>query len=124
MPNGSVDAETEKACRPQIVDDDFVRHLLRHAQREGDQESRPGRQLGNGVADRLNRVRLHLASTLRAVGAADARAEQSQVVVDLGRGAHRRSRGLGGFLLLDRYRWGEPFHRVDVWLLRSLEELL
>ena len=58
-----------------------------------------------------------------AVGLADPRPEQAQVVVDLGDGADRRARVARGRLLVDRDRRREPLDRVDVGLLHLAQEL-
>ena len=59
----------------------------------------------------------------RAMRPPDPGVEQSQVVVDLGHGAHGRARVARGRLLVDRDRGREPVDRVDVGLLHHLEEL-
>ena len=59
------------------------------------------------------------AAVVGAVGHADARPEQPQVVVDLGDGADRRARVVPGGLLLDRDGRREALDRVDVGLLHQ-----
>src|SRR5439155_1182142 len=54
---------------------------------------------------------------------ADARVEQTEIVVDLGDGADGRARVAGGRLLVDRDRRTEPVDVVDVGLLHHLQEL-
>ncbi len=54
---------------------------------------------------------------------ADAREQQSQVVVDLGDGADRRARIARGGFLLDRDRRRQPLDGIDVRLFHLLEEL-
>ena len=81
------------------------------------------RQREHRVDDGLHGVRAHLAAAQRAERVADARPEQPQVVVDLGRRADGRARRLGRVLLLDRDGGREPVDRVDVGLLHALEEL-
>ncbi len=60
---------------------------------------------------------------VRAAGRADPRIEQTQVVVDLGDGAHGGARVVRGRFLLDRDRRGEPLNGVDVGLFHHREEL-
>ena len=60
---------------------------------------------------------------LGAVGVADAREEQAQVVVDLGHRADGGARVVRGRLLLDRDRGRQPLDQVDVRLLHELQEL-
>ena len=64
-----------------------------------------------------------LAAALRAVGHADARVEQAQVVVDLGDGADGRARVAAGAALVDGDGRAEPLDLVDVRLLHQAEEL-
>ncbi len=54
---------------------------------------------------------------------ADAREEQSQVVVDLGDGADRRARVARGRLLVDGDGRGQTLDEVDVRLVHLAEEL-
>ena len=62
------------------------------------------RQLQDPVDDGLRRLARDRAAALGAVRLADAREEQTQVVVDLGDGADRRARVARGRLLVDRDR--------------------
>jgi hypothetical protein len=59
----------------------------------------------------------------RAVRDADARPEQTQVVEQLGGGAHRRARATRDGGLLDRDRGREAVDRLDVGLRELVEEL-
>ena len=58
-----------------------------------------------------------------AVRHTDARPQQTQVVVDLGDGAHRGTRVARGRLLVDGHRRGQPLDEVDVGLVHLTEEL-
>ena len=115
--------DAHEALRAQVLDDDLVRDLVGELERRGDVEARAAREGEHRVGDRLHRVRLELASALRADGVADARPEQAQVVVDLGRRADGGARRPGRVLLLDRDGGGEPVDVIDVRLLHALEEL-
>ena len=59
----------------------------------------------------------------RAVRPAGPGVEEPEVVVDLGDRADRRARVLGGRLLVDRDRRGQPLDEVDVGLVHLAEEL-
>ena len=62
-------------------------------------------------------------TTDRTVRHTDARPQQTQVVVDLGDGAHRGTRVARGRLLVDGHRRGQPLDEVDVGLVHLAEEL-
>ena len=73
---------------------------------------RRGRGIGT---DKLPARRTH--------GVSDPREQQSQVVVNLGRGCHRRPRAARWYLLLYGDRRADAFDGVDGRLLHALEEL-
>jgi hypothetical protein len=54
----------------------------------------------------------------------DASEEKSQVVVDLGGGAHGAARRFDVVLLADRDRWADSLDGVDVGAFHALQELL
>ena len=60
---------------------------------------------------------------VRAAGLAGPGVEQAEVVVDLGDGADRRARIVGGGLLLDGDGRRKPFDVIDVGLLHGGQEL-
>jgi hypothetical protein len=64
------------------------------------------------------------ATTLAAVAPADPGPEQTQVVVDLGGGAHGRATGDHGIPLLDGHRGGQALQAVHLRLGHPVEELL
>ncbi len=66
---------------------------------------------------------LHLLARGGRVGARGARIEQAQKVVDLGHGAHRRTRVLVGGLLLYGHHGAKPRYLVDIGALHSPDEL-
>jgi hypothetical protein len=86
--------------------------VLRTAHRQGRVD-----HLRNGHRGKL------LLRMVRAIGVADARVEQAQVIVDLGDGPHRRARIVRRRLLLDRDRRRQAFDQVDVGLFHELQEL-
>ena len=82
-------------------------------ERKRHHDSLPGGQREHTVHRPGHRVPADPAAAARAVRVPDARPQQPQVVVDLGRGAHRRAAGAGRVLLLDRHGGRDPFHRLD-----------
>lgn len=92
-------------------------------QRRKDLEAASLGQLQNPVDDGLRRLARDGATALGTVRLADAREEQTQVVVDLGDGADRRARVARGRLLVDGDRRGEAFDEVHVRLVHLAEEL-
>ncbi len=77
----------------------------------------------DAVGDFVHRVLLHLLAAVQAVGAAHARVQQAQVVVDLGGGGDGRARIAGGVLLPDGDCRRDAVDHVDVGLLDALQEL-
>ena len=96
--------------------------LLAHHRRQH-REARPLGQLQHQVDHLLDRLRRDRLAAVVAVDGADARPQQPQVVVDLGRRADRRARVARARLLLDRDRRRQPLDRVDVGLVHLVEEL-
>ena len=75
------------------------------------------------VDDALERLAGDFLAAVRAVRDADAREEQTQVVVDFRDGPDGRARVRAGGLLFDRDGGREAVDQVDVWLLHLLEKL-
>ena len=75
------------------------------------------------VHDLLHRLPGDRRPAAVAVGVADPRPQQPQVVVDLGDRADRRPRVSGGRLLVDRDRRGQALDRIDVGLVHLAQEL-
>src|SRR5690606_8603976 len=73
--------------------------------------------------DLLGRLRLDALTADRAVGDADARVEQAQVVVNLRHGADGRARVVADTFLVDGDRRGEALNLIDVGLVHLAEEL-
>jgi len=92
---------------------------------QGGHEDRPGPlgPLHEPVGDLAGRGALDLSAAGRAVGLAGPGEEEPQVVVDLGNRAHRRAGVVGGRLLVDRDRRGEPLDPLDVGLVHHPQEL-
>ena len=66
---------------------------------------------------------LHLPTAVRAVWDADACVQETQVVVDLGHGAHGGTRVSVGALLVNGNRGGEAFYALHLRFLHLAEEL-
>ena len=119
----AVDAHPRKTLGPQF----FKQVLLlafpaRHDRRDDHQ----ARVLGQGqrVVDHLRyRLRLQRQVVVGAVGRADARKQETQVIVDLGNRADGRTRVVAGRFLLDRDRGREALDQVDIRFFHQLEEL-
>ena len=97
--------------------------LLAARDRGEQQQPRALRHGQHPVHHLADRLRLDRQAGGGRVGHADARPEQAHVVVDLGDGADRGARIVGGGLLLDGDGGREPLDRVHVRLLHELQEL-
>ena len=120
----AVDARAHEALRAHLLEPFRMLALAASDHRREQHPGRFGRQREH-VVDHLRdalRLELHVA-VIGAVGGADARVEQAQVVVDLGDRADRRARVVRGRLLLDRDRRRQAFDRVDIRLLHHRQEL-
>ncbi len=82
-----------------------------------------GRKRHDALHDLLGRLAADGLAAIRAMGHADRRVEQAQVIVDLGNGADSGTRTAAGGFLLDRNRWTEAVDRVDVGSLHLVEKL-
>ncbi len=96
--------------------------LLAHHRRQH-REARPLGQLQHLIDHLLDGLRRDRLPAVVAVHGADARPQQAQVVVDLGRRPDRRARVARPGLLLDRDRRRQPLDRIDVGLVHLVEEL-
>ncbi len=122
--DGAVDLRAHEPRRPQLGRHGHFRPV--GAGRQGKRHEQ--RVLRRGGEQRvhyvLHRVRFHDRAAGPAVGGADPRPQQAQVVVDLRRGADGRAARGRGVLLLDRHGGGEPLQGVEVRLGHPLQELL
>ena len=119
----AVHADTDEALLAGALEDTVALGLAVLDQRAQDQQAgalRLGQHLVHDLADRLA---LDLAPAVGTVRVADAREQESQVVVDLGDRADRRPRVLARALLVDGDRRREPVDLVDVRLLHLAQEL-
>ena len=95
----------------------FVDHRREQQQRRAFGQPQ---HLVDHLADGLRR---QVDAVIRTARHADAREQQSQVIVDLGDRADRRARIVRGRLLLDRDRRRQAVDRVDVGLFHHRQEL-
>ena len=101
----------------------LLRHRFQPSQRKNHLHPRPGSQGENRVRHFVNRILLHLAPAVRAIGPSDARKQQPQIVINLGRRGHCRPRIPRRILLPDCHCRGNPVDRVRVRLLYAFQEL-
>ena len=82
-----------------------------------------GRERHDALHDLLGRLARNRLAAIRAMGHADRRVEQAQVIVDLGDGADGGARTAAGGFLFDGDRGAEAVDRVDVGALHLVEKL-
>ena len=119
----AVDLDAGEALGAQLLELLAVLALAPADDRREHHEPRALRQLHHLVDDLLGRLPADRPAADMAVGMADPRPQQPQVVVDLGHRADRRARVARGRLLIDRDRRRKPLDRVDVRLVHLPEEL-
>ena len=120
----AVDAQADKTFRAQLDEELDMLTLPIDDDRRQDHQPRAFRERERRVNHLRDRLRLEFdLRMIRAVRIADAREEETQVVVDLGDRPDRRSRVVAGGLLLDRDRRRQAFDQVDVRLFHQLQEL-
>ena len=119
----AVDLDAGEAVGPQLLEHVAKLALAVAHDRRVHGEPRPLRQRQDLLHDLVEALPRDLPAADRAVRPADARIEQTEVVVDLGHRPDRRARVPGGRLLVDRDRRREPLDRVHVGLLHHLQEL-
>ena len=90
---------------------------------EAEQQPRAGREFAQLPPDHFRRFSNDFPAAVATEGPANARVEQPQVVVDLGRRADGRSRVADAVLLADRDGRRDAVDSIDVRLLHPLEEL-
>jgi hypothetical protein len=118
-----VDAQAHEPLRAQLVEEIGLLALAAGDDRREDHQLRVLGQREHVVDHLRHRLRLEREQVVRAIGRADAREEEPQVVVDLGDRADGGARVVRRRLLLDRDRRGQALDQVDVRLLHELEEL-
>jgi len=119
----AVDLDPREAVGAELLEHPPVLALAPAHERRDDAEPRPRLELADLVDDLLHRLPGDGPPAVGAVWVADARVEQTQVVVDLGDGADRRARVAGRRLLVDGDGRREALDRVDVGLVHLPQEL-
>src|SRR5688572_4799005 len=119
----AVDANAREATAPRGREKLLVLALAVAHERAEDKDARALRQRTDLIDDLLDRLGDDGNPVIRAVRYANAREEQTHVVVDLGDRADGRSRVARRSLLVDGYRRGKALDEVDVRLLHLTEEL-
>ena len=119
----AVDAHTHKAGLAHILEDLLVFAFARVDQRRHQQQPSAVGQCQQGIDDLLHGLLANRRAAVGAVGEADAREEQAQIVVDLGDRAHGRARVAAGALLVDRNGRAETLDLVHVRLFHQSQKL-
>ena len=121
--HGPVDACAHEAFAAEALELEL--ELAFACPRDGrhDRELRAFGEGRDAVDDLLDGLRLDPLSAVRAVGDADTRIKEAQVVGDLGDGADRRARGLGEGALLDGDGRAQALDALDVGFGELLEKL-
>ncbi len=116
-------AKADKALRLHFLEQfDVFALAVRHHRRQ-DHQLGVFRQRERGVDHLRDALRLQRNFVVRAIGRADPREQQTQVVVNLGDGADRGARIVRRGLLFDRNGRRQTFDQVDVRLFHQLQEL-
>ena len=118
-----VDADAREALGLELAEELDVLPLPTADDRSEHLEAAPLLQGQDAIDDLLRGLTLDLGAAGRAVRPARAGVEQTEVVVDLGDGAHRRARVARGGLLVDGDRRRQALDEVDVGLVHLAEEL-
>ncbi len=118
-----VHADAHEALPANGLEDALALRLAIPDQRAEDQQPRAVGQRQDAVDDLLHALPGDLAAAHRAMRVADAREEQTQVVVDLGHRADRRARVPRSALLVDADRRRQAVDLVDVRLFHLAQEL-
>ncbi len=119
----AVDARADEALAAEALQIEL--ELAAAGARDGGQDGDAAAlaEAEDAIDDLLDRLRLDALAAVGAVGRADPREEEAQVVGDFGDGADGGARALGEGALLDRDRRREALDGVDVRLRELLEEL-
>src|SRR5690606_8603454 len=104
----AVDARAHEACLPDVFENLLVAALTILNHRREDLDPRPFRPALDRFDDLLSRLRLDALATHGAVGDADPRVEQAQIVVNFGDGADGRARVVADAFLVNRDRRRQP----------------
>ena len=119
----AVDARAHKALLLHVLQKLRVLALAAPHHRGEQHDLRALGQGGDGVDDLIHGLALNLPPALGAVGHADARVHQAQVIVDLGDGAHGGARVAAGGLLVDGDGRGQALNHVHLRLVHLAQKL-
>ena len=119
----AIEPHAHESLRPQIVEHVHLGTLPLGNDGRQDHDPRVVRQCQDRIHHLRHGLRSQRHAVGRAVGLADPREQQPQVVVDLGDGADGRARIVAGRLLLDGDRGRQPLDQIDIGLLHQLQEL-
>ena len=119
----TVDARAHETLLLHVLQELGVLALAAPHHRREQHDLRALGQGGDGVDDLIHGLALNLPPALGAVGHADARVHQAQVIVDLGDGAHGGARVAAGGLLVDGDGRGQALDHVHLRLVHLAQEL-
>ena len=119
----TVDAHAAEALRAQVLEQLGILALAptNHRRQYKRATALPSRQ--HLIGNLVGRLTLNDATALGTVRRTHASKQQTQVVIDLGYGAHRRARILGRRLLIDRHGWRQAVNRVQIGLVHLAQKL-
>ena len=119
----AVDADAREALLLQILEELRELALAADDDRCHDERLRAFADREDLIGHLIGRLLLDLAAALGTMGHAHAGEQQTQIVVDLGRGAHGGAGVLARGLLVDRDRRRKPVDAVEVGLVHLAEKL-
>ena len=119
----AVDAHTAKALRTQVLKQlgIFALASTNHRRQHKRATALPRRQ--HLIGDLIGRLALNDTTALRTVRRSHASKQQTQIVVNLGYGAHRRAWVFGRRLLIDRNSRRQAVNRVQIGLVHLAQKL-
>jgi hypothetical protein len=119
----AIDPGPGEALLGQVGEEPLVLPLSPPDHRRQHLEPGPLRELEDAIDDLLWGLPLHRGAVVGTVGDSDPGVEETEIVVDLGDGAHRRPRVARCCLLVDRDRRRQPVDEVHVGLVHLPQEL-
>ncbi|CPU57605.1 Uncharacterised protein [Mycobacteroides abscessus] len=121
--NHTIDSDTAVALRVQLFEQVDELALARAHHRCEYLEPQALFHIQHLIHDLLGCLLGDLLATYRAMRRSGACVQQTQIVVDLGDGAHGRPRVPVGRLLVDRDRRGKPLDEIDIGFIHLPQEL-
>jgi len=119
----AVDADAQKSLAFDLLE--FLAVLafaMAHNRRQNEQTPALW-QAQHLIHDLLHGLGAHRLATASAMRHAQARKEQTQIVVDFGDSTHGRARVATDRFLLDGDRWRQAFDGINIWLFKLFEKL-